>query len=228
MWQFVQGSKKEQKIWGEFLLFFGFSLFAPPHFFFHLRHRCVFVLLLKILEYEGERVFCGRALTVVLLRLRAKGEEGRSTLRLTMIITTFTFFSIWAVRRLWFQRIIIIWVSFRYEYEEEGGFFVSYLSQARLSCSRALCARAREISDLSLSLPFDGRWWCWRWLYNVIRTALLLNAVMVHCTKWVRSCLLGECIFSQQRERERKRESLSSGASSSASWRRWWPIFSCF
>ena len=47
---------------------------------------CVFVLLLKILEYEGERVFCGRALTVVLKRLRVKGEEGRSTLRLTMII----------------------------------------------------------------------------------------------------------------------------------------------
>ena len=154
MWQFVQGSKKEQKIWGEFLLFFGFSLFALI-FFFISDDRCVFVLLLKILEYEGERVFCGRALTVVLKRLWVKGEEGRSTLRLTMIITTFTFFSIWAVRRLWFQRIIIIWVSFRYEYEEEGGFFVSYLSQARLSCSRALCARAREISDLSLS-PF---WW---------------------------------------------------------------------
>ena len=69
------------------MLFFGFSLFAP-HFFFHLRQKvCVFVLL-KILEYEGERVFCGRALTVVLLRLRVKGEEGRSTLRLTMIITT--------------------------------------------------------------------------------------------------------------------------------------------
>ena len=60
--------------------------FLPLHFFFHLRHRCVFVLLLKILEYEGERVFCGRALTVVLLRLRVKGVEGRSTLRLTMII----------------------------------------------------------------------------------------------------------------------------------------------
>ena len=37
-------------------------------------------------------------------------------------------------------------------------------------------------------------------------------------------CLLGECIFSQQRERERKREILSSASSSSASWRRWWPI----
>ena len=68
------------------MLFFGFSFFAP-HFFFHLlRQVCVFVLLLKILEYEGERVFCGRALTVVLKRLRVKGEEGRSTLRLTMII----------------------------------------------------------------------------------------------------------------------------------------------
>ena len=70
------------------MLFF-LAFFFAPHFFFHLRHRCVFVLLLKILEYEGERVFCGRALTVVLLRLRVKGEEGRSTLRLTMIITTF-------------------------------------------------------------------------------------------------------------------------------------------
>ena len=47
---------------------------------------CFCVLLLKILEYEGERVFCGRALTVVLKRLRVKGVEGRSTLRLTMII----------------------------------------------------------------------------------------------------------------------------------------------
>jgi len=131
------------------------------------------------------------------------------------------------VRRLWFQRIIL-WVSFRYEYEEERGFFVLYLSQARLSCSRALCARERDLGSLSLSLPFDGRRWCWRWLYNVIRKVLFAERCDVHCTKWVRSCLLGECIFSQQRERERKRESLSSGASSSASWRRWWPILVCF
>ena len=37
------------------------------------------MLLLKILEYEGERVFCGRALTVVLMRLLLKGGEEYSS-----------------------------------------------------------------------------------------------------------------------------------------------------
>lgn len=130
---------------------------------------------------------------------------------------------LWAVRRLWFQRIIL-WVSFRYEYEEERGFFVLYLSQARLSCSRALCARERDPRSLSLSLPFDGRRWCWRWLYNVVS---LLNAVM-YTAQNVPSWRV--YFFPTERERKKKRESLSSAASSSsASWRRWWPILvACF
>lgn len=39
---------------------------------------------------------------------------------------------------------------------EERGFFVSYLSQARLSCSRAVRARERSRISLSLSLLMEG------------------------------------------------------------------------
>lgn len=118
-----------------------------------------------------------------------------------MIITSMNW--LWAVRRLWFQRRII-WVSFRYEYEEERGFFVLYLSQARLSCSRAV--RARERSRISLSLPFDGRRWCWRWLHNIMSSFENWTLWCTLCKMSQKLCLLGECIFSQQRERERKRE----------------------
>ena len=155
MWQFVcsreqKGTKNLRRNF--FCSFLGLLSFCSSFFFSSQTQVCFCVVVKNTRIRRREKAFCGRALTVVLLRLRVKGVEGRSTLRLTMIITTRNV--IWAVRRLWFQRIIL-WVSFRYEYEEERGFFVLYLSQARLSCSRALCARERDLGSLSLSLLME-------------------------------------------------------------------------
>ena len=55
-------------------------------------------------------------------------------------------------------------------------------------------------------------------LTMIIQQIVELNAVMYTAQNESEAvCLLGECIFSQQRERERKREILSSASSSSAS-----------
>ena len=65
-------------------LFFFFA-----SFFFSSQTGVCFCVVVKNtrMEYLGERAFCGRSLVVVLKRLLVKGEEGRSTLRLTMITT---------------------------------------------------------------------------------------------------------------------------------------------
>ena len=53
-----KAAKKKQKFEANFSSERGFFCSFWPHFFFHLRQVCVFVLLLKILffalEYEGE------------------------------------------------------------------------------------------------------------------------------------------------------------------------------
>ena len=74
-----------------FALFWLLSFFCLFIFFFISDRVCVFVLLLKILEYEGEKSVLWSRSYGSITALVSKRREGRSTLRLTMIIKAMNF-----------------------------------------------------------------------------------------------------------------------------------------